>query len=217
MVILQIYLLIGLPLTNFHYFLMEPLIPNLEPSSPKKRNPILQKALDDGRRDIALRTAARIHALRNPPINPPAFHRPVTPPGQPPSITYPDPSMYPPLPFVMEDRVQSNDSASSSIVLPPVYLVVLSPAIRNGQELRGIHFIPGSDPKWMSAVSLLKEGGMEFAFLHDLITARGLLNDPSALPICENSPLLAALRPRCTIDDDMLASLRLDHQPGSPD
>jgi hypothetical protein len=190
---------------------MEPVIHAPEPSSPT-RNPILQKALDDGRRDIALRTAARIHALRNP-VHPPAVHRPLTPPGQPP---YPDPSMYPPLPFLM-DTVPSNDTSSSSIVAPsPVYLVVLSPAIRNGQQLRGIHFIPGSDTQWLSAVSLLKEGGIEFAFLHDLITARGLLNDASALPICEESPLLAALRPRCTIDDDM-AALRLDHQRDGPE
>jgi hypothetical protein len=214
MVILQIYLLIGLPLPNFPNFQMEPLNPAPEPSSPT-RNPILQKALDDGRRDIALRTAARIHALRNP-VHPSAVHRPVTPPGQPP---YPDPSMYPPLRFVM-DTVPPNDTASSSSIiaalLPPVYLVVLSHAIRNGQQLRGIHFIPGSDPQWLSAVSLLKEGGIEFAFLHDLITARGVLNDPSALPICEDSPLLAALCPRCIFDDDM-ASLRLEHHHNGPE
>ena len=116
----------------------------------------------------------------------------VSPPASPASsFAVPSDSFLPPPVVEPAEFPESVDAEFSEQdgLSPPSYLVVRSTASRNGQQLQGIHFIPGDDPTWSQAITFLGAGGLEFAFLRDLHAARDFLGDPTAIPIVENSPL----------------------------
>jgi hypothetical protein len=156
-------------------------------ASSNPRHPILQRTIDSGRLAIQSRTTARIQQIMEssdvdsenassevggiaiPPNLPPT---PSTPEHSPPSRTD-DPDFSSLTDSVLDgmmvqffiDEIMQQD-------IPPVFIVVLNDTQYQGQSLRGIHVVFLPNPNWSPAVDMLWWGGLDFAVLRDLSTAR---------------------------------------------
>jgi hypothetical protein len=90
---------------------------------------------------------------------------------------------------------RSSSSPSPPSFTPLAYIVVLASFYFKGRDLKGIHFIPHLDPRCQPAISFLCSNKCDYAFTSSISTARLILGDLYAQPICELSPLVEASLP----------------------